>query len=364
MILILTHPGDFHSFAVAEALQRKGGEVSLLHSTDFPTLDRGSIWLDSQARLWDISGLDLYLKGQKPTAVWLRRAAPPVLPADLDPADRQFARQECRAFLNCLVDEVGSDAFWVNSIFGANRANLKTRQLKAAQRAGLKIPSTLCSNDPAAIRRFIALHQGIAVYKAFYPMSWRTEDGVAALFSNVVEASHLPEDDLLQAVPGIYQALVPKAYELRLTIMGNQVFATKIRSQAVPSAQMDWRAATEPVPLQQMELAAPIERACIQVMNDLGIVFGCFDLIVTPENDVVFLEVNEMGAFLWIEKQIPEVGLLDAFCDFLLTADPDFLWKPGAKRIVLRDVEDLVLRQMEACGRSHVMKAADTVEDV
>jgi hypothetical protein len=363
LILILTHPSDFHAFAIAEALQRKGGEISLLYSTDFPTLDTGSIRMDSQASQWEISGLDLDLKGHQPATVWLRRAAPPVLPTDLDPADRQFALQECRTFLNCLVDEFGSDAFWVNSIPGANRANLKTRQLKAAQQAGLKIPSTLCSNNPAAIRRFITRHQGRAIYKAFHPMSWRTEDGVAALFSHVVEEPDLPEDELLQAVPGIYQEVVPKAYELRLTIMGQQVFATKIQSQSVPTAQMDWRAATEPVPLQQMELAAPITSACIQVMKNLGIVFGCFDLIVTPENDVVFLEVNEMGAFLWIEKQIPKIGLLDAFCEFLLNRDPDFLWQPGTNRIPLRDVEDSALRQMTVCGRSHIMKQVDTAED-
>jgi hypothetical protein len=32
----------------------------------------------------------------------------------------------------------------------------------------------------------------------------------------------------------------------------------------------------------------------------LGLAFGCIDLIVTPEGEHIFLEVNEMGQFLWV----------------------------------------------------------------
>lgn len=32
-------------------------------------------------------------------------------------------------------------------------------------------------------------------------------------------------------------------------------------------------------------------------MRKLGIIFGCFDFIVTPDEEYVFLEVNPMGQF-------------------------------------------------------------------
>ena len=54
------------------------------------------------------------------------------------------------------------------------------------------------------------------------------------------------------------------------------------------------------------------------------IVFGCFDLIVTPNGDVIFLEVNPMGQFLWIEYLCPEIQLLELFCEFLLAQRFDF----------------------------------------
>jgi hypothetical protein len=64
-------------------------------------------------------------------------------------------------------------------------------------------------------------------------------------------------------------------------------------------------------------------------MRSLGIVFGCFDFIVTPAGEHVFLEVNPMGQFLWIEEAQPEIRLLAPFVDFLLSRRRDFRWRPS-----------------------------------
>ncbi len=73
-------------------------------------------------------------------------------------------------------------------------------------------------------------------------------------------------------------------------------------------------------------------------MKKLNIVFGCFDFIVTPEHDFVFLEVNEMGQFLWKEQVCPETRILDAFLDFLMHPSFDFEWQPRADRIRLSSI--------------------------
>ncbi len=36
-------------------------------------------------------------------------------------------------------------------------------------------------------------------------------------------------------------------------------------------------------------------------MRELKIVFGCVDMILTPEGDYVFLEVNTAGQWQWVE---------------------------------------------------------------
>jgi glutathione synthase/RimK-type ligase-like ATP-grasp enzyme len=261
------------------------------------------------------------------------------------------------------MDRVGSEAFWVNPIQSATRANLKTRQLQVAALAGFAIPTTLCSNDPSAIRAFLKRQNGEAIYKAFYPASWETDDGVAVLFSSTIHEDDLPDPLLLQAVPGIFQAVIPKAYELRVTVMGRRIFAVRLDSQTIPGASLDWRAASEPVPLEAVELPGTIYEACIRTLEDLGLVFGCFDLIVTPDGEYVFLEVNEMGAFLWIERQNPEIRLLDPFCEFLMQRTGAFHWERGVSNVRLEDLWDRAAHQMEVSGRHHVKKQRDSALD-
>jgi hypothetical protein len=362
--LILTNPGDFHSFVVGEALRRKGSRVWEWYTSDFPGRQRASTLLTEEGVGWGLSGPDLAAEGIHPRTVWVRRPSPPVLPSLVAHADQAFATRECRKFLNCIFHVAGSEAFWVNPVLGASRAELKTEQLKVAVKAGFRIPMTLCSNDPARIRRFIRDSHAPVIYKAFYPVSWETTDGAATLFSSCVTEEDLPDDSLLQAVPGIYQVMVSKAYELRVTAIGDVLVAAKLDSQAIPSARLDWRAARESVPLAPTDIPEALGKSCRAVMADLGIVFGCFDLIVTPEGDTVFLEVNEAGSFLWLEEQNPEFRLLDIFCEFLLRGKSDFKWSESTSSVRFRDVEpDALHRMKDEAPRLHVGKPKDTLQD-
>ena len=66
---------------------------------------------------------------------------------------------------------------------------------------------------------------------------------------------------------------------------------------------------------------------CRALLRRLGLVFGCIDFIVTPEGEYVFLEVNQMGQFLWVELANPEFPLLQAFAEFLVSQDPEFRFR-------------------------------------
>src|SRR5436309_13426013 len=225
-VVILTNPGDFHSVVVAAALRQKGAPVSLWHTTHLPSCQLGAIWLENGAFTWEVGGPDLDLHSLSPRAFWLRRPEAAVLPTDLDPADRKVALQECRHFFAGLLRGVGMGSYCVNPIGSYGRASLKVEQLKAALSCGFQIPPTLFSNQQKRIRSFVRQHE--AIYTAFAPVSWSLEDGVAVLFSTPVTEADLPEDAILMAVPGIFQAKVPKAYELRITAIGQHLFAARL----------------------------------------------------------------------------------------------------------------------------------------
>ncbi|MGE4349676.1 MAG: hypothetical protein AB7D28_07915 [Candidatus Berkiella sp.] len=123
----------------------------------------------------------------------------------------------------------------------------------------------------------------------------------------------------MQAVPGIYQKKIDKLFELRITYFGEQCIAVKINSQKHRNGSHDWREIpTHELEIEPYPLPQTVNLKCKALMQNLGIVFGCFDFIVTPEGEHIFLEINEQGQFLWIEDLDPTFKMLNTFVNFLI----------------------------------------------
>lgn len=65
------------------------------------------------------------------------------------------------------------------------------------------------------------------------------------------------------------------------------------------------------------ELPDRITKQCCRFVRKMGLNFGCFDFIVTPSNQYIFLECNPNGQWLWVEL---ETGLKisEAIADYLM----------------------------------------------
>ena len=361
-ILVLTKPRDFHTYAVAEALRLKGERAVLWHGTDFPSRQTASFAVSADGVALELTGPDLSI--DRPfEIVWNRRLGNHVLPETLHPADRLAAGRNCQHFMWSLWHLVGPDAFWVNPLAPIPTAVLKPHQLRLAREVGLAVPATLFSNDPRRIEGFLDQHPD-AIYKSFHGGAWKTPDGVVSQFTSPVTRDDLPEDDVLQACPGIFQERVAKDHELRVTFFGDLAVTARLRSQENPLALEDWRAAFSTLAVEPGELPEDVTARCRQLMRRLGIVFGCFDFIVTPEGGHVFLEINPMGQFLFLERLCPELPMLDLFADLLLGADPAGpAGLPAVPAVRLADVWSEAERQMIESAERHVLPENQGVEE-
>lgn len=360
-LLIPTQIHDIHAKVVQRALALRGHEAILWYGGDLPS--RQSLGLEvaeDGAAALRIDGVDIADSGAF-DVVWLRRPVHGVVPEDMHPGDRAFAVREWDQFMRGLWLTIGEGAFWVNPRQAATLAGSKPRQLVEAARVGFAVPRTLFSNDPARIRAFIRENPGETIYKPFCTSTWRLDDGAAYLFTAVVDEAALPDDDVLRLAPGIFQPRVDKAYELRVTVMGRRVFAVRLASQSLEQARVDWRAGTRAIAMEPVTLPPEVEARCLALLDRLGLVFGCLDFIVTPAGEHVFLEVNQMGQFLWLEELLPELPLLDAFCAMLEQARPDFEWRPEAATLRFADLHD---REREAeLDAPHVVHAMGYAHD-
>jgi hypothetical protein len=327
-VLIPTIASDLHAAAVTCVLHRKGHRATPVFGCDLPTRLVASMQIGdggSAIAMRDASG---ELAVGAADAVWLRRPAYAVLPDDVHAGDRAIAARELEAFTRGIWSVVGRQAFWVNPLEAHRRASQKPRQLHEAVAAGLRIPPTLISNDPDAIRALLRGGEPI-IYKPFHPAGWNDGDDLAFAYTAVVTEDDLPDDDTLRLTPGIFQPLIPKRHELRVTCIGDQLVTARLLSQDEAATRVDWRSRGGRVPLVPDTLPAAVEDACWLLLHRLGLVFGCIDLIVTPDGDVVFLEVNEQGQWLWIEEAAPELCILDRFTELLVQRRLDVAWRPG-----------------------------------
>lgn len=336
-IHIHSHPGDAHSIAVACALHQRGHTV--YREVGLGVAEGATFSMSTSPGGWKIAHRDGADQPQSAfDVVWFRRPVGVTPPAALHPSDRRFVAGEWGEIAKAFR-YAATDAFWVNPLDAITRATNKPTQLAAASELGLCIPDTLITNDVHALGHFLDAHDQV-IFKPLHGALWEVDGKKLGAYTCVIGRENLSPPDKIQACPGIYQARVAKAFEVRAQFFGASCFAVAIDSQAVTNANVDWRRERgNPTLLARpIELPEALHRLCLRLMRELGIVSGAFDFIVTPDDEWVFLEVNEAGQFIFLEMWCEQVPILDAFVKFLESRSPDFAYAPTADRIRLASV--------------------------
>jgi len=189
----------------------------------------------------------------------------------------------------------------------------KVFQLRIARKAGLDTPRTYVGNDAETVRQFVASCNRGAVAKS---LTWFFDATGKFTFTNVLAPNALKSDASIACCPMIYQEYIPKSFELRVTCVGRRIFAAKILSQDNARTVVDWRRDQFNLNYEATTLPEKVERKVIRVLKELGLHFGAFDFIVTPEGRCVFLEVNSSGNWLWLEDRLP-LPISNAIADWL-----------------------------------------------
>lgn len=319
MILIVTNRSDYTADFLILELRRRGAPYFRLNTEDFP--ERLHI-------TWQISSGDLsgYMEaaGKAPTdlneirSIWYRRPVPPAasLLSD-DPVARAFAVAESEAALEGILASLG--CFWVSDPYSIRRAELKPLQLTVAERAGFTVSPTLLTNKPAAAEEFVRSTQGATVYKPLRRARIIRDDAVHLIFTNPVAQEEKAELSRVRHAAALFQRYVHKEVEVRATVIGDEVFAAAIHSQEHPDARHDWRrVSSRDLRHESHELPASVSAKCVDLVRTLGLRFGAIDLILSPEGEYYFLEINPNGQWAWIQQLVPELPLREKLADLLL----------------------------------------------
>ncbi|MFH1170734.1 MAG: hypothetical protein V1704_04215 [Candidatus Vogelbacteria bacterium] len=304
-VLIITSRIDLHADYLSKKLIEREipmvrlnlDELSVNLSVRYTREEGHSVWLI------DDGVKSCLFKPDQVTGVWYRRPFITRYDRTEQKASTAFVGRETEAYLNdvcvCLPD-----VKWINHPVRNQIAGNKLGQLRLARQLGFSIPETLVTNDAEEADGFIKrLAPKKVVYKTLSrPFVSETEETYRSVYTSLVEMSPQVARSIRLA-PCLFQECVEKDYELRITVVGEQVFTTRLFSQEHTSTVIDWRRDQHKVKLRQelCVLDPEIEHLCVKLVKQLGLVFGAIDMIVTPRGEYVFLEINPNGQWLWME---------------------------------------------------------------
>ena len=308
MILVFTNKEDAHPNPVFDIFKERGVPFFRLNTEDLLTDYSFSWWADTDGCDFEIEyrQTGLRLKGSEITAVWDRRPEQPQsLPFSNTGKIDEFNRREALEFLRFLrhyVEHIPS----IGSIVGDRVASSKMVQYRTALDCGFLIPDTIYANSKEAVESFASNHRKLCLKAIEGTDVWDDEQGVDYVFYTQVLQSKdipsIPEEAFSQTV-NFVQEYVPKDYEVRVTVVGDDVFATRIK-MSENEGSVDWRQGySHGMKWEAIVLPEVIASRCRDLVHALGLNFGCIDLIVRPDGEYVFLECNPNGQWLWIELE-------------------------------------------------------------
>ncbi|MGB6295843.1 MAG: MvdD family ATP-grasp ribosomal peptide maturase [Rivularia sp. (in: cyanobacteria)] len=320
-VLIITHSQDNESIPlVMKAIESEGGKAFRFDTDRFPTEVQLDICYKPGFEQVILTSDNDKLDFNEVSAVWYRRIAIGArIPTTIDKQLRQASIGECRATIQGAIASIRG--FHLDRVANIRLAENKQLQLQVAREVGLDTPRTLTTNNSQAVKKFAQDCQEGIIAKMLSSFAIYDRFGQEnVVFTNSVSSEDLENLDGLHLCPMTFQEEVPKALELRTTIVGKQVFTAAVDSQAVKNATYDWR--REGIALlnawQPYNLPQDIEKKLLQLMAYFRLNYGAIDIILTPDNRYVFLEINPVGEFFWLENN-PGLPISNAIATTLLT---------------------------------------------
>ncbi len=219
---------------------------------------------------------------------------------ELSDVTKPFVKAEWTEGIHSLWNSLQTK--WINHPESILSCVNRVKQLEIASGIGLETPKTLVTNSPEKLQEFYKKHNGEIIAKTLHSSEGLPEDKM--IFTTRITKEDLERKEDLRYAPCMFQEYVPKITEFRVTIVGNTVHVAEIYSQMSDKTKDDWRQYDdfEKTPYKESILPTDISERLIKLMKLMNLEFGAVDLIKTPADEFVFLEINPNGRWWWIQE--------------------------------------------------------------
>jgi ATP-GRASP peptide maturase of grasp-with-spasm system len=168
----------------------------------------------------------------------------------------------------------------------------------------IKIPETLITGDSKDLQNFIIKNKKVITKPIKNPVvdTYVQEFELKFISQTKLLTMNDIADDLFHFMPSFFQRYIEKKYEIRTFYIEGLFKSMAIFSQQNEKTKIDFRNYDHIRPNRCVPYQLPkkIEKKLHKFMLKLNLNCGSFDIICTPDNKFVFLEVNPIGQFQWL----------------------------------------------------------------
>jgi ATP-GRASP peptide maturase of grasp-with-spasm system len=242
----------------------------------------------------------------KSNRVWHRRAKRNLIPKEInDSLFLNYLKKE-EDPVNKAIEKIAIEINRGNYLGGyyEEEQHNKLYDLHLANRCGLKIPVTLVTTNKKDLLEFKKQHHKIITKAIKYPFFYKNSNE----YYNCNGTFFVKQKDIdnLNAYffVSVFQSYVEKKIEIRIFFFKNNYYPMAIFSQNDEKTKIDFRNYNTKKPNRCVPFKLPNEilQKLKKIMNYKKMSTGSIDLIVTPKNEFVFLEVNPQGQFHWLSE--------------------------------------------------------------
>ncbi len=184
--------------------------------------------------------------------------------------------------------------------FEKENTHNKLISMAKASEAGFDIPLTLITTKKESLLEFLSINEGItkAIWNMFTIKTTKLFQSISTKAVKQVHTIHL--SNILS--PVLIQKNISKAYELRIFFIKEDIYSMAIFSQTDTKTQIDFRNYNRQKPTRNIPFSLPsiVKNRVLNFIKTMDLDTGSIDIIVTPTNEFVFLEVNPIGQFGWV----------------------------------------------------------------
>ncbi|MGW2543671.1 ATP-grasp ribosomal peptide maturase [Kitasatospora sp. NPDC001574] len=298
-VLVLTNDQDPTADLVVAELNERAIPVVRMDPGDFPLRSSLSVTLTDGQWSGRVRGQRRDVSFADVRAVYYRRPSDYSLPTSLSAPDTAWAHAEAVAGFGGVLGSL--DCRWVNHPTHNRRASNKPMALSVAARCGLAVPQTCITNEPEQARSFIRQLPGqVAAYKPLGEVKAPpVENEPHALWT-----SRVTPDDITTQVTStahLFQEWIDKAYEIRVTVAGDQIFAAEIHAGSDDS-RLDFRKDYAALTYKVCDVPREYADRIRTLLASFGLRFAALDFIVDHAGRWRFVDLNPSGQWAWIHE--------------------------------------------------------------